>query len=60
MDNSGASIRDKLAAEMNARRQKLQHLNMLWEAKFIAAKEKEAEKVRVFPVAVGDLVRTRQ
>jgi hypothetical protein len=33
---------------------------MLWEAKFIAAREKAAEKVAVVPVKVGDWVRTEE
>ena len=60
MDNTGASVRSSLADELNARRAKLEKLNMLWEDRFVAARERAAEGVVCKPKAVGDWVRTAE
>ena len=60
VDNAGATIRSMLAEELNVRRAKLQQLNMLWEDRFIAARERAAAEVVCKPVAVGDWVRTAE
>jgi hypothetical protein len=58
VDNSGATVVNKLVKEANAKQAYMDRLNLLWEDAFVARREAEAEGFRSRPVSVGDTVRT--
>ena len=58
IDNSGAGLRAKFAAEAEDKQRLLTELNAAWDVHFASSRAKQAAEFRSSPLNVGDLVRT--